>query len=69
MASAATWDLDLAYEYGKVIGAEMRAYGLNVNLGGNVNLTAREPRSGRTFETKGEDPMVIVTVQKMLVAQ
>jgi beta-glucosidase len=58
IASAATWDLDLAYQYGKVIGAEMAAYGLNVNLGGNINLIGREPRDGRTFETKGEDPVL-----------
>ena len=58
IASAATWDLDLAYQYGKVIGTEMRAYGLNVNLGGNTNLIGREPRDGRTFETKGEDPIL-----------
>ena len=56
MASAASWDLDEAYKYGQVIGKELRDYGLNVNFGGNVNLTAREPRDGRTFETKGEDP-------------
>lgn len=58
IASAATWDLTAAYKYGSVIGAEMRAYGVNVNLGGNVNLTGREPRNGRTFETKGEDPIL-----------
>ena len=58
IASAAGWDLDEAYKYGKVIGAELRAYGINVNLGGNVNLTGREPRDGRTFETKGEDPIL-----------
>ena len=58
IASAASWDLSLAYKYGTVIGAEMRAYGVNVNLGGNVNLTGREPRDGRTFETKGEDPIL-----------
>ena len=56
IASAATWYLNLAYQYGKVIGTEMAAYGLNVNLGGNINLIGREPRDGRTFETKGEDP-------------
>jgi beta-glucosidase len=56
IASAASWDLNEAYKYGQVIGAELRAYGINVNLGGNVNLTGREPRDGRTFETKGEDP-------------
>lgn len=57
IASAAAWDLNLAYKYGQVIGAEMRALGMNVNLGGNVNL-GREPRNGRTFETKGEDPIL-----------
>ena len=58
IASAATWDLASAYKYGQVIGSEMRALGINVNLGGNVNLTGREPRNGRTFETKGEDPIL-----------
>jgi beta-glucosidase len=58
IASAASWDLSLAYKYGSVIGAEMSAHGLNLNLGGNINLTGREPRDGRTFETKGEDPIL-----------
>ena len=58
IASAASWDLDEAYKYGQVIGKELRAYGLNGNLGGNVNLIGREPRDGRTFETKGEDPLL-----------
>ncbi|MGA8891760.1 MAG: glycoside hydrolase family 3 N-terminal domain-containing protein, partial [Anaeromyxobacteraceae bacterium] len=58
MASAATWDLDLAYRYGVVIGKDMRAHGVNVNLGGNVNLVGREPRNGRAHETKGEDPIL-----------
>ena len=58
IASAASWDLDEATKYGQVIGKESNAYGINVNLGGNVNLTGREPRDGRTFETKGEDPIL-----------
>ena len=58
IASAATWDLNLAYQFGSVIGAEAAAFGLNVNLGGNTNLIGREPRDGRTFETKGEDPIL-----------
>ena len=58
IASAASWDLGEAYKYGQVIGREMNAFGMNVHLGGNVNLTAREPRDGRTFETKGEDPIL-----------
>ena len=58
IASAASWDLGEAYQYGTVIGKELRAYGMNVNLGGNINLIGREPRDGRTFETKGEDPVL-----------
>ena len=58
LASAASWDVNEAAKYGQVIGAESRAYGINVNLGGNVNLAGREPRGGRNFETKGEDPIL-----------
>jgi len=46
LASAASWDTDLAYKFGSVIGAETAAWGLNVNLGGNINLIGREPRDG-----------------------
>ena len=58
IASAAGWDVNEAYKYGNVIGTELADYGMNVNLGGNINLTGREPRDGRTFETKGEDPIL-----------
>lgn len=58
LASAASWDLNEAYKFGSVIGSDMRALDLNVNLGGNINLIGREPRDGRTFETKSEDPIL-----------
>jgi len=58
IASAAGWDVTEAGKYGTVIGTELADYGINVNLGGNVNLIGREPRDGRTFETKGEDPIL-----------
>ncbi len=57
LAAAASWDLDAAYEYGALIGRELRAQGYNMSLGGGVNL-AREPRNGRTFEYMGEDPVL-----------
>ena len=57
LGSAASWDLDAAYEYGALIGRELRAQGFNMSLGGGVNLT-REPRNGRTFEYLGEDPIL-----------
>src|SRR6185312_8255403 len=57
LASAASWDLKAAYEYGALIGQELRAQGYNMSLGGGVNLT-REPRNGRNFEYLGEDPVL-----------
>jgi beta-glucosidase len=57
LAGAASWDLNAAYEYGALIGRELRAQGYNMSLGGGVNLT-REPRNGRTFEYLGEDPVL-----------
>ena len=72
LASAASWDLDAAYEYGALIGRELRAQGYNMSLGGGVNLT-REPRNGRTFEYLGEDPILagkmVGAVMKGLQAQ
>ena len=57
LAAAATWDLEGAYDYGVLIGRELRAQGFNMSLGGGVNLT-REPRNGRNFEYLGEDPIL-----------
>src|SRR5580700_9554585 len=57
LGAAASWDLDAAYEYGALIGRELRAQGYNMTLGGGTNLT-REPRNGRTFEYLGEDPIL-----------
>src|ERR1022692_3521104 len=54
---AATWDLKLAYEYGELIGRELRDQLYNASLGGGVNLM-REPRNGRNFEYMGEDPIL-----------
>ena len=57
VAAAASWDTDAAYEYGALIGRELRAQGFNMSLGGGVDIT-REPRNGRTFEYLGEDPIL-----------
>lgn len=57
LATAATWDPALAHAAGAMIGAEARADGFNVLLGGSVNLM-REPRNGRNFEYAGEDPLL-----------
>lgn len=55
LALASSWDLKAAYDYGALIGRELRDQGYNMSLGGGVDL-AREPRNGRNFEYMGEDP-------------
>jgi beta-glucosidase len=66
VAAAASWDPDAAYEYGALIGRELRAQGYNMSLGGGVNLT-RDPRNGRTFEYLGEDPVLAGTLVARLI--
>ncbi|AXC11460.1 Beta-glucosidase [Acidisarcina polymorpha] len=66
VGAAASWDVDAAYEYGAVIGRELRAQGFNMSLGGGTNLT-RESRNGRTFEYLGEDPVLAGTLVGKLI--
>lgn len=57
LATAASFDPDVAYAGGAMIGAEARAKTFNVLLAGGVNLT-RDPWNGRNFEYLGEDPLL-----------
>jgi beta-glucosidase len=66
VAAAASWDREAAFEYGALIGRELRAQGYNMSLGGGVDLT-REPRNGRTFEYLGEDPVLAGTLVARLI--
>ena len=52
---ASTFNPDLAFAGGAVIGNEARLKAINVQLAGGANL-ARDPRNGRNFEYVGEDP-------------
>ena len=61
MATTATWNPELAYKGGAMIGSEARNSGFNVMLAGGVNLV-REPRNGRNFEYGGEDPLLAGTM-------
>lgn len=54
-ALAATWNPDMAQQYGKAIGEEARYRNKNVLLGPGVNIN-RTPLNGRSFEYMGEDP-------------
>ncbi len=52
---ASTWNAELGYEFGKVLGSEAKERGKNIILGPGVNIT-RSPLNGRNFEYLGEDP-------------
>jgi len=57
MNTAATWNPQVGFDGGAMIGSEARTSGFNVLLAGGVNLV-REPRNGRNFEYGGEDPLL-----------
>jgi beta-glucosidase len=61
LAIAASWDPELAYSGGRMIGNEARQSGFNVMLAGGINL-AREPRNGRNFEYGGEDLLLAANI-------
>lgn len=52
---AATWNTDMAREYGNALGEEALYRGKDVVLGPGVNIY-RTPVNGRNFEYMGEDP-------------
>ena len=54
---AATWNENLAYQYGKALGRDCRARNVNVILGPAVNIY-RAPMCGRNFEYFSEDPLL-----------
>ena len=62
-ALAATWNVDMAYLYGKNLGEEARYRKKNILLGPGVNIY-RTPLNGRNFEYMGEDPYL---ASKMVV--
>jgi beta-glucosidase len=57
IALAATWNVDLAREYGNQIGRDARARGVHFYLAPGVNMY-RSPLNGRNFEYMGEDPFL-----------
>ncbi|MDR1151862.1 MAG: glycoside hydrolase family 3 C-terminal domain-containing protein, partial [Bifidobacteriaceae bacterium] len=66
LAMASTWDPDIIYQEGAIIGDEARAY---YNLSGKgltywsptINLS-RDPRWGRADESYGEDPLLTAKI-------
>jgi beta-glucosidase len=60
---AATWNPELGYAFGKVLGSEANFRGKDVILGPGINII-RNPLNGRNFEYQSEDPYLI---SKMVV--
>lgn len=60
-ALAATWNPDLAYEGGRILGEEARGRGKDVILAPGINIK-RDPLCGRNFEYMSEDPYLIETL-------
>lgn len=57
-AICSTWNRELAYEAGKVLGEETRGRGKDVILAPGINIK-RSPLCGRNFEYMSEDPRLI----------
>lgn len=56
-AAAASFDRDLLYQLGEVLGRECQARGVQMILGPGVNMK-RSPLCGRNFEYLSEDPLL-----------
>src|SRR4051812_9518968 len=57
IAQAAMWDPSMARRFGKALGEEAFAKGINVMLGPGMDM-ARIVTNGRNFEYGGEDPLL-----------
>ncbi len=55
---AATWNPQLGYSFGSVLGSEANFRGKDVILGPGINII-RSPLNGRNFEYQSEDPYLV----------
>ena len=65
-AIASTWDVNVAYEVGKVLGAEARGRGKDMILAPGINIK-RSPLCGRNFEYLSEDPVLTAEMAVALI--
>ncbi|WP_029502330.1 beta-glucosidase family protein [Lachnoclostridium phytofermentans] len=65
-AIAATWNKDLAYTSGQVLGSEARGRGKDIILAPGINIK-RSPLCGRNFEYMSEDPKLIEELASSMI--
>ncbi len=63
---AATWDQEMAYEYGAAVGKENQAIGGGMMLSAQLDIQ-RIPQFGRTKDQMGEDPYLLSSMADDLV--
>jgi len=66
MSLAASFDRNMAWRAGEVVGRETWQKGMNVLEGPGVNLI-RDPRGGRNFEYLSEDPLLTGTLAAQFI--
>ncbi len=57
IALSSTWNRELGYQFGSVLGSEAEARGKDMILGPGINII-RSPLNGRNFEYLSEDPFL-----------
>ena len=62
----ATWNPELAFDYGDVLGSEARGRGKDVILAPGINIR-RTPVCGRNFEYMSEDPYLTDKIAEPLI--
>lgn len=63
---AATWNRELAKEFGDVVAYETRASGIRWNFSPVLDL-GRQPLWSRHFETLGEDPLLVAEMGREII--
>lgn len=66
LALAATFDPELAHEYGRTLSKEWHSMNLTMNVGPQVDL-ATEPRWSRNDMTFGEDPQLSIDMTRAMI--
>jgi beta-glucosidase len=66
IATGSTWDKNLVFNMGRIIGEEARILGYT-NVYAPILDLARDPRWGRTVESYGEDPYLVAQIGMQMV--